>query len=930
MNSYIERLSWGTDAGFYRYLPEEVIHPENEAAVQELILRATEEKRYITFRAAGTSLSGQACGDSLLAVIGKQWEQYEVLEKGKYIRLQPGIIGQRVNDILRPYGRYFTPDPASVRSAMVGGIVMNNASGMCCGTHANSYRMLRSVRIILADGTILDTGDAESRESFKRTHGAFIRRIEELRDMTLANKSLVERIRRKYSIKNVTGLTILPFVEYTDPFDIIAHLIVGSEGTLAFLSDVTMLTGELQPFSASALLLFPTTEEACKAVVALKEGGVPSAVEYFDRRAMRVVEKDFPELQGLPDDAAAELVRVDARTEEELKDKLAAVSAQLMTVCGQLPDTQSAFTTNPALIAKYWAMRSGIFPAVGATRPVGTTCLIEDIAFPLEHLVSATADLQRLFVEHNYPDAVIYGHAFEGNYHFILNQRFDTDASVAQYDRMMHAVVDLVLDKYHGSLKAEHGTGRNMAPFVRREWGEDAYQLMCDVKQLFDPHYIFNRGVIFNEDPVSYISHLKPLPEVHPLVDRCIECGFCEVNCVSCGFVADGHTKALSSRQRIVVQREIARLEKEGKAEEAAELGKAFRRIGKDLCAGDGLCATSCPVGINTGDFIHVIREREMSVLGKGVGEFSAHHFAGVATMLESVLFLADMGRTVLGDKLMQSLANGLHYCGAPLWTPCIPLPTRLRNTKRAVDSDKMKVVYFPSCLNQRLGADKRLMPDKPLITDMTELLHKAGMQPVFPDKMSSLCCGTIWESKGMPELADKKTEELLNALWQASEQGRYMIVCDQSPCVHRLKEYIITHPSWRKIHLYEPAEFIAGHLIDKLTITPLHETVAVHYTCSTRKMQLTDTLLQLASMCADKVIVPDEVGCCAFAGDKGFTDPELNKWALRKLRRQLVENNVTLGVSNSRTCEIGLALHGGVSYINIAALVNRCAAEHI
>ena len=169
MNSYIERLSWGTDAGFYRYLPEEVIHPENEAAVQELILRAIEEKRYITFRAAGTSLSGQACGDSLLAVIGKQWEQYEVLEKGKYIRLQPGIIGQRVNDILRPYGRYFTPDPASVRSAMVGGIVMNNASGMCCGTHANSYRMLRSVRIILADGTILDTGDAESRESFKRT-----------------------------------------------------------------------------------------------------------------------------------------------------------------------------------------------------------------------------------------------------------------------------------------------------------------------------------------------------------------------------------------------------------------------------------------------------------------------------------------------------------------------------------------------------------------------------------------------------------------------------------------------------------------------------------------------------------------------------------------------------------------------------------------
>lgn len=932
MSTYIERLAWGTDAGFYRYIPEEVLHPANEEQVQHIISRAHSEHKSITFRAAGTSLSGQACGDSLLVVVGKKWEQYRLNEDASEIALQPGIIGQRVNDILKPYGRRFTPDPASIKSAMVGGIVNNNASGMCCGTHANSYRVLRSARLILADGTILDTASEESKQAFRQSHPDFLRRIEELRDRTLSNEALTALIRKKYSIKNVTGLTILPFVEYTDPFDIIAHLLVGSEGTLAFLSEVRMLTGEDYRFSASALLLFPTTESACRCVTELKKTGAPSAVEYFDRKSMQVVENDFPELKGLPEDAGAELLKIEASSEAELQEKIHVVEEVLShyQLC-----SPAAFTTDPALVAKYWAMRSGIFPAVGGTRPIGTTCLIEDIAFPIDYLADATLDLQRLFLEHNYPDAVIYGHAFEGNYHFILNQRFDTQAAVDQYDRMMHAVVDLVVDKYHGSLKAEHGTGRNMAAFVRREWGDDAYQLMKDVKALFDPENIFNPGVIFCEDESVYISHLKPLPEVNPIVDRCIECGFCEVNCVACGFTDGDQTKSLSSRQRIVVQREIARLDKEGLKAEADALRKAFRTIGKDLCAGDGLCSTSCPIGINTGEFVHVIRELEMGAMGNRLGTFAADHFAGIAGAVGSVLGVANFGRTILGDKLMQTVCNGLHYCGMPLWTPAIPRPVRKRQIAAAKKLTKAspeersgevlpsRVVYFPSCLNQRLGLSKNDPLGKPLINDMTELLNKAGYEVIFPEKMQSLCCGTIWESKGQPEMADKMARSLQEALMKASDNGKYPVLCDQSPCLYRMRHTMADSP----LCLYEPAEFIDKFVMDKIRITPLHETIAVHYTCSTRKMNLCDTLLAIARRCADKVIVPEEVGCCAFAGDKGFTNPELNKWALRKLRKQLEENHVSLGVSNSRTCEIGLCYHGGVSYINIAALVNKVSS---
>ena len=917
MKSYLERLAWGTDAGFYRFVPEEVLMPNNEAEVAAIFARARREGRHVTCRAAGTSLSGQATGDSLLMVCGKKWELCEVLDGGARVRLQPGVVGGRVNAVLKPLGRRFTPDPASVNSAMVGGIVANNASGMCCGTHANSYRMLESVRLVLADGTILDTGDAASRAAFAASHPAMLARLAELRDRTRADAGLADRIRRKYSIKNVTGLTILPFVEFDDPFDILAHLIVGSEGTLAFLSEITMKTGVLPKVEESALLLFNSTKDACEAVAAMKTTAALAAAEFFDRKAISAVEGDFPELAPLPEDAGAVLVKTESSDADEAARKR---SALLSALAGFKLAAPAEFTADPALVGKWWAMRSGIFPAVGGTREIGTTCLIEDVAVPVPRLAELTLELQALFREHGYLDAVIYGHALEGNWHFILNQRFDTPAAVAQYDRMMRAVVELVAGKYEGSLKAEHGTGRNMAPFVRREWGDAAYRLMCDVKELFDPDGILNPGVIFNEDPGSYVQHLKPLPRVNEIVDRCIECGFCEVNCVACGF-------SLSSRQRIVVQREIARLKALDDAASrrlAAELARDFSRLGKNLCAGDGLCSTSCPVKINTGDFIHVIREREMSLLGRRFGAFAANRLSLVAGGVAALLDLAALGQTVLGNRLMFAVCRALHRVSfglIPLWTPAMPHRVRSIAVPKAA-SDLPKVVYFPSCINQRMGLAKGDPARQPLVNEMTELLEKAGYEVVFPANMANLCCGTTWESKGMPEVADRKAAELGAALKAASENGKWPVLCDQSPCLYRMRHTI------RDLRLYEPFEFISKFVLNRLEITPLDACVAVHPTCSMRKMGLVPVIMEVARACAREVVLPEEVGCCAFAGDKGFTDPKMNAWALRKLKGRIAAAGATSGYSNSRTCEIGLTLHSGIPYMGIAHLVNRVSRK--
>ena len=965
----LRRLAWGTDAGFYRLIPQIVIRSTEEEEVSQLLKLADRYHLPVTFRAAGTSLSGQAISDSILIVAGKHWEKYSISADHQQITLQPGIIGQRVNEILAPYGRKFAPDPASVKSAMVGGIVMNNASGMNCGTHANSDKVLLSARIVLADGTLLDTGDSVSRASFEVTHPDFIRRICELRDQIRADKELSERIRYKYSIKNVTGLNILPFISFDDPFEIITHLMVGSEGTLAFLAQVTMKTEYDYPCKASAMLYFKTIKDACRAVVGMKgltntvfksgssvDETIVKGAELLDYKSLSSVndpvflrykgEVSSSILPGVePGDETgltAVLTETKARTPEELKQSIAAIESTLTAFDTYIP---VHFTDKPEEYSKYWAIRSGIFPSVGGTRQPGTTCLIEDVAFHIADLPEATAELQQLIARHGYDDACIYGHALEGNYHFIINQSFSSEAEVKRYEDLMDDVKALVVDKYDGSLKAEHGTGRNMAPFVRYEWGDAAFNIMKAVKSLFDPKGLLNPGVIFNDDPKCHIKNFKPLPLI-PLdadspaekVNRCIECGFCEINCLSCGFT-------LSSRQRIVLQREISRLKQSGTdPQRLALLEKQYNYPGNQTCAGDGLCSMSCPMDINTGDLTHLIRQESLpkGSFGYKAGDYAARHFAGIKSVLRPVLTLADLGHQIIGTKAMSAITSGMHnVLGIPLWTSAMPKAYKMKNEElrmkntmqnncasndsaansqfSILNSQLNKVVYFPSCINQTMGLPKKSPVEQPLVNKMISLLQKAGYEVIFPKNMENLCCGTIWESKGMLDIADRKTAELEAALWEASEQGKYPVLCDQSPCLHRMRETI------KKMKLYEPAEFIYTFLQDKLTFRQTDTPVAVHVTCSMRKMGLAGTIIALARLCSSQVLIPEEVGCCGFAGDRGFTYPELNSYALRKLRPQIKASGVGIGYSNSRTCEIGLTTNSGIPYVSIAYLVDQC-----
>ena len=966
----LRTLGWGTDASFYRLIPQVVVRSDGEEQVSKLVKACKKHSLPYTFRAAGTSLSGQSVSDTVLIVAGKHWEKYHIGENQDTITMQTGIVGAKANEYLKPYGRVLGPDPASIGSAMIGGIVCNNASGMNCGVHANSDRMMVSARLILTDGTILDTGDEKSKEEFRKTHPDFIKKIEQLRDRVRADKELSERIQLKYSIKNVTGLNIRPLIAYDDPFDIIAHSIVGSEGTLAFLSEVTMKTLHDYKYKASAMVYFLTMKESCEAVVAMKklkagdedikmsgENLMVKSAEMLDYKSLSSVDDpvflqykkdvDAGKIEGVePGDyhnLTAILTETKGITHEQLLDKISKIKECLQAFSLYIP---AEFTEDPNIYGKYWAIRSGIFPSVGGTRPIGTSCLIEDVAFHINDLPEATVKLQKLIADHGYDDACIYGHAFEGNYHFILNQSFKSESEVKRYEEMMRDVARLVVEEYDGSLKAEHGTGRNMAPFVKYEWREKAYEVMKELKDIFDPDHLLNQGVIFNDDPSCFIKCLKPLPVLsfnydaipdggHYLpsgvsttqttieevkrANKCIECGFCEVNCMSCGLT-------LSSRMRIAVQREIRHLETTGEnPQRLATLKRQYKYYGDQTCATDGLCSTSCPMKINTGELTHLIRQMDMlnSSAGYKVGEFAANHMAGIKTGLRMVLGVANLGHSVLGSSVMTGICNGLNKMGMPLWTTAMPKaisqPHHPKDQVTNSPSDELKVVYFPSCINQTMGLAKGAPVKSSLVDATCKLINKAGYEVIFPEGMKKMCCGQIWESKGMLDIADRKSAELEEALWKASNEGRYPVLCDQSPCLHRMKKVI------KRVKLYEPAEFIMTFLKPRLDFHPISRHIALHITCSTREMGVSQHLIDLARLCSDNVFLPEGVGCCGFAGDRGFTYPEMNKYALRKLKPQIEQNNIEIGYSNSRTCEIGLQTHSGIPYMSIVYLVDEC-----
>jgi len=908
----LHTLAYGTDASFYRLIPRIVIKAIDEKEVSLILKYASQQNLPVVFRAAGTSLSGQAITDSILVVCAFGWRKIEVLNEAKQIKLQPGVVGAQANVALKFFGKKIGPDPASIGAAQIGGIAANNASGMCCGKDENSYKTLKDIRVIFNDGTILDTSDENSRKEFLTSKSALVNEVKKLVNEVQNNKELKAKIEKKYSIKNTTGYSLNALIDFDNEIDIIAHLMIGSEGTLGFISSITYNTVAEPNVKASSIILFTDIYEACKFVADLKlEKKLVNAAELMDRASLRSIEDKEgvdPSYKLLDNDVASILVECGGSSKEDLDTKIKAVE-NIAKRFKLIKDVQ--FEYDPKEYAKLWAVRKGTFPTVGAMRESGTTVIIEDVAFAVEDLAAGVTELQELFKKYNYTEAIIFGHALEGNVHFVFTQDFSKESEVKRYEKFMDDVCHLVAVKYKGSLKAEHGTGRNMAPFVEMEWGNDAYKLMLKIKEIFDPLNLLNPGVIINDDKKAHLKNLKFMSAFNPIADKCIECGFCEPICPS-------KDLSLTPRQRIAVNREIQRRKENN--EQYKELEALYTYDGEETCAVDGLCATSCPVDINTGALTKDIRDNKNSAIAKTISSVVAKNYGSTLFGVRQGFKVLNFVEAVIKPSGMRKIRKLIP--AFPYWLDTMPkVASYTKNTER--NSTRKNIVYFSSCINRAFGANKDSTDTRDLNKVVESLLSKSQFNIIYPKKDKSLCCGVPFESKGFKKDADAQLDELLKELLKASNNGEYPILCDNSPCTYR----IVNNLKKMNLKVYEPIEFSLKYLIPNLKISQVSEPIVLHTTCSSKKMKLDEQFETLANLLSDDVTVPLNINCCGFAGDRGFNFPELNASALAGLKGQL-KPEIKRGFSTSKTCEMGLGHNSQKDYSSILYLLDECSHE--
>ena len=923
LSSPIIIYAYGRAACFYNIKPQLVLRPGSLHDIKQIFQYSAHNKRHITFRAAGTSLSGQALGDDIIVDISGAWDDISIEADGKLVRVGPGIRGGKINEYLKPYGRIIGPDPASLNACMAGGILANNSSGMCSGIEKNPYNTFKTMKFILPEGLLIDTEDRDASRILMSKSPDIFNGIMEIKQEIESDTQLINKIISKYKIKNTIGYSLNAFIDYDNPVDILSHLMIGSEGTLGFIAEAVFETFPDYPNNYTGLLFFPDMKSACDAIAPLKATGT-NALEILDGTSLKSVENKpgAPEIiKHLDSNAAAILFEYSVENAEvlnKIKSDADAVIKKLNLLKPESPVFSNKYIAQSNLEREQiWSIRKGLLTSLSSTRAKGSTVVIEDLAFAIEDIPEAVRRLHELFEKHGYKNTGVYGHGNDGNIHFMISQPFENQSDINRYDAFMKDIADLTVSKFNASLKAEHGTGRNMAPFVKKEWGEKAHDIMKRIKKLIDPQNILNPGVLLNDDDKIHLKNIKSIPEVNSLIDDCIECGFCEAVCPS-------RKLTLTPRKRIALQREM--LNSNNPHGVIEQIKKDYQYFGIETCAVDGLCETVCPVNINTGSFIKLLRANKHSRHEQKTAHHLSNHFNLMQLSVKIALTGGHLIQDIAGTKLIHSITKTIDNktnIAFPKWNGYLNKPV-IFEPKSMVNID---AVYFPCCISRMMGRENGT--DDNIIDTLLYILEKAGIKAGIPKDINNYCCGTVFSSKGYTEAYRNILAKTVNSMWEWSREGSIPVILDSSSCAYSMKtcsDYLDkkTKQKWENLKILDSIEFIYDNVINRLKISALNESVVLHNNCSVRKMELEAKLKAIAEKCAERVIIPVNTECCAFAGDRGLLYPELTASALKAEQKELSSVKANGYYSSNIPCEAGLSSTSGKKYQSYLYLIKK------
>lgn len=906
----LDRYAYAHDASHFLVLPDAVIIAKDAHEVARIFSKSTERGISLTFRSGGTSLSGQAVTDGVLVDVRRNFKGIEVIEGGAKVRVQPGVTVRQVNLRLSEYSRKIGPDPASESACTIGGVISNNSSGMSCGTSANTYNTIDSMVVVLTSGTVVDTSTRDCDSYLLHKEPDLYKGLLHLRDRVRSNPYSVEKIKQQFSMKNTMGYGVNAFLDFDLVSEILSHLVVGGEGTLGFVSEAVFRTVEAHRFASTGLVIFDSLHSANEALPALIETGAV-ALELMDSLSLRAAQNNGFASSILHDlevrNHAALLVEYQASSPDELE----LLEAKGLRELGSLEVTRPGFLSREAKVRdNLWHLRKGLYASVAQARPSGTMALLEDVVVPVRSLADTCVELGELFDKYGYENCVIFGHAKDGNIHFMLTDDFSKETSIDRYESFTQDMVEVILG-HEGSLKAEHGTGRIMAPYVKRQYGDELYSVMKEIKHLFDPNGILNPGVIINDDHKIHLKNFKTAPTVEKVVDRCVECGYCEPVCPS-------RDLTLTPRQRIVIRRAIKEAEITGDKELAVELTKDFKYSGLETCAVDGMCETACPVAINTGDLVKELRQDCHSRPEVATWKVLGDHWGGATRVAAVSLSISSAAPPRVIEGPNKFIRSHIGEEVLPLWTRDLPGGGLRRY--RALRNQNADAVYIPSCMNSIFGP-----PDGNLgVQASFELLcSRAGIEVLVPSDIDSLCCGTPWRSKGFPEAVARVENRLLRTLQQVTCGGSLPVICDASSCTEGIK-HAVAQDSKVQFQVFDVVEFVASRLLEKLPIQKRLNSLILHPTCSSTRLGFNDSLREIASVIAEDVYVPFEWGCCGFAGDRGLLHPELTACATGSQSSEIAERQADAYVSCNRTCELGMTRATGKQYQHILDLLEE------